>query len=257
MSIKTGHSSIDENNKICNGKAGDQNSREVCFSTWYNGNWTCVLRPKNKDLAEKSAKACEDGCNNNNIGYDQYQRNTLYQRAKEANFDLSKIKVPCECDCSSFMHVCAIAGGANLKYGSNGFTTRTMKNEFNKSGDYEILTDKKYLTSDKYLKRGDVLVREGSHTIMALENGSEIVKESNHSDEKILYRVQIGAYSVKSNADNFLKKVKKNVPDAFITIINGMYKIQVGAYSIKTNAEKQLEKMKKLGYSDAFITTNT
>lgn len=80
-------------------------------------------------------------------------------------------------------------------------------------------------------------------------------QDNNKEDIKILYCVQLGAYSVKSNANNFLKKVKKNVPDAFITKVNGMYKIQVGAYSIKENAEKQLQKMKKLGYTDAFIAT--
>ena len=263
MSIKIGHSSINELGKINGGISGNQNGCEVCFSKWYNGNWNYVLRPKTKELAEKSAKFVEDVCENKNVGYDQSGtgmtegRNSLYQQAKRVNFDGSKISVPCESDCSSFMHTAAIAGGANITYGSNGYTTRTMVKAFERSGDYKVLTDKKYLTSDKYLKRGDILVREGSHTIMALENGSEVLKENKKTDEKVLYRVQIGAYSIKFNADNFLKKVKKSVPDAFITTVNGMYKIQVGAYSVKTNAEKQLKKMKELGYTDAFITVNT
>lgn len=89
------------------------------------------------------------------------------------------------------------------------------------------------------------------------ERHGDIVEKVNDilsGKKKTLYRVQLGAYSVKKNAENFLKKVKKNVPDAFITNINGLYKIQVGAYSVKANAEKQVEKMKKLGYKDAFIT---
>lgn len=172
MAIKIGHASIDENGKIKNGNSGDQTNKEVCIRTWYSKGWQYVLRPKNSVLAEKSALACEAGCANNNIGYDQNQRNNLYKYAKAVNFDLAKIKTKCECDCSSFMQVCAIAGGANLSYGSNGYTTSTMVNAFVKSGDYEKLTDTKYLTSDKYLKRGDILVRAGSHTVMALENGS-------------------------------------------------------------------------------------
>ena len=171
MAVLIGHASIDENGKAAGGKAGDSTKKEVCTIGWYNGSWHTVLRPKNSTIAEKSAKACEAACANDNIGYDQYQRNTLYTQAKAANFDLSKIKTTCECDCSSLMHVCAIAGGAKLTYGSNGVTTSTMVHVFLASGDYERLTDSKYLTSDKYLKRGDVLVKTG-HTVMNLTNGS-------------------------------------------------------------------------------------
>ena len=172
MAVRIGHASIDENGKITGGVAGDQNEKEICTRNWYTKGWNVLLRPKSSDLAEKSAKACEAGCANSKIGYDQNQRNTLNTQAKAVGYDLSKITTGCECDCSAFMHVCAIAGGANLSYGSNGYTTRTMVAAFVKSGDYEKLTDSKYLTSDKYLRRGDILVKEGSHTVMVLENGS-------------------------------------------------------------------------------------
>lgn len=172
MDVKIGHASIDENKKIKGGASGDQTGGEVCTRTWYNKPWDFVLRPKSATLAEKSAKACEDACANKNIGYDQNQRNTLYSQARKAGFDLSKITVPCECDCSSLMHVCALAGGANITYGSNGAATINMKSRFTVNGEYEVLTDSKYLTSDKLLKRGDILVKEGSHTVMILEDGA-------------------------------------------------------------------------------------
>lgn len=171
MVIKIGHASCGENKKIKGGSAGDQTSKEVCTRSWYNGGWQFVLRPKTSTLAEKSAKACEKGCANANIGYDQNQRNTLHTQAKKVKYDLSKITTKCETDCSAFMTVCAITGGANIEYGSNGPTTSTMKSKFSASGDYSVLTDSKYLTSDKYLKRGDILVKAGSHTVMVLENG--------------------------------------------------------------------------------------
>ena len=69
-----------------------------------------------------------------------------------------------------------------MSYGSNGCTTRTMVSVFVKSGAYEKLTDSKYLTSDKYLKRGDILVEEGSHTVMVLENGSKVAQDVPNSD---------------------------------------------------------------------------
>ena len=172
MAVKIGHASLDEHGNITGGSTGDQTGKELCTRSWYNKGWNVLLRPKSSTLAEKSAKACEAGCANSKIGYDQSQRNTLNTRAKAVGYDLSKIATGCECDCSSFMHVCAIAGGANLSYGSNGYTTSTMAAALVASGDYEKLTDSKYLTSDKYLKRGDILVKEGSHTVMALENGS-------------------------------------------------------------------------------------
>lgn len=76
----------------------------------------------------------------------------------------------------------------------------------------------------------------------------------NKSD--VLYRVQVGAYSVRSNADNMLAKIKAKGFDAFITQVDGMYKVQVGAYSVKANADAQLKRIKDAGF-DAFITTKS
>lgn len=171
MAVKIGHSSKDENGRFSGGSAGDQTGKEVVIRSWYNKPWNVVLRPKSAAVAELSARACEAACANPNVGYDQGGRNTLYAKAKATEFDLSAVGA-CECDCSSLMHVCAIAGGANLTYGSNGYTTSTMVRAFVASGDYIKLTDSKYLTSDKYLQRGDILVKEGSHTAMVLGNGT-------------------------------------------------------------------------------------
>ena len=174
MSILIGHASIDENGKAAGGVAGDQTGKEVVSRNWYDKGWNVLLRPARVELAERSAKACEAACTNQNIGYDQGGRNTLYQKAKAASFDLSKIDAPCECDCSSLMHVCAIAGGADIPYTSNGCTTRTMVRAFTNSGEYIKLTDKAYLTSESKLQRGDILVKEGSHAVMVLRGAVEL-----------------------------------------------------------------------------------
>ena len=71
-----------------------------------------------------------------------------------------------------------------------------------------------------------------------------------------LYRVQVGAYSVKSNADSQLKKVKAAGFDTYMVKVSGLYKIQVGAYSKKSNAETMQRKLKEKGF-DAFITTKS
>lgn len=71
-----------------------------------------------------------------------------------------------------------------------------------------------------------------------------------------LYRVQVGAYSEKANADAMLEKIKKAGFDTYMVQVNGLYKVQVGAYAQKANADNMMAKLKTAGY-DAFITTNS
>jgi len=174
MAVKIGHASLGSNGKINGDIAGDQNKKEVTTRQWYSKPWSVMLRPISDEVAEKSAQACEKGCANDNIGYNQSTRNTAHTQAKKVGYDLSKISVPCETDCSAFMTLCAIAAGVTeLEYSGNAPTTSTMVDAFVKTGKYKKYTDSKYLTTDKYLKRGDILVKPGSHTVMSLENGSE------------------------------------------------------------------------------------
>lgn len=71
-----------------------------------------------------------------------------------------------------------------------------------------------------------------------------------------LYRVQVGEYSVKNNADVQLKKVKAAGFDTYMVKVGGLYKIQVGAYSKNENAEAMQKKLKAKGF-DSFITTQS
>lgn len=170
MAIKIGHSSIDERGKANGGVAGDQTEKEVCIRNWYDSSWHTVLRCKDEDKAEIMAQACEAACLNPNVGYDQYQRNTLRKAAEVANWDLSKVG-KCECDCSSFMAVCAECAAIDVPYTyENAPVTSTMVSAFKSTGEFEVLTEVKYLTTDKYLRRGDILVKSG-HTVMALQDG--------------------------------------------------------------------------------------
>lgn len=181
MSVFIGHASIDERGKAYGGQAGDQTGREVYIRNWYNGNWNVLLRPKSEMVAEKSAQFCEAVCRGNQVGYDQYQRNTLRDVARKAGWDGEKIATPCETDCSAFMTVCAEAAGVNVSgcytpLGNGQFNapvTQNMRSKFTATGAYTVLTDRKYLTSDAYLRRGDILVRESGHTAMVLSNGEK------------------------------------------------------------------------------------
>ena len=166
--VLLGHASIDERGRAAGGAAGDQTGKELCTRPWYDKGWDLLLRPATAELAERSAAACEAACANPHIGYDQKRRNTLYEKSKKVEFDLAAIGENCACDCSSLMHVCAIAGGADIPYEGNGCTTRTMADAFPGSGDYIRLTGAAYLKTDGKLLRGDILVKKGSHTAMVL-----------------------------------------------------------------------------------------
>ena len=90
----------------------------------------------------------------------------------------------------------------------------------------------------------------------AMGTDSATVDTTPTQAEKVIYRVQTGAFSNKNNADAQLQKVKAAGFDTYLVKVGGLYKIQTGAYSVKANAEKQLAAVKKAGF-DAFITTNT
>ena len=173
MAIRIGHASIDENGKIAGGAAGDQNGKEVCTRNWYKGNWEFLARARDRAIADQIANACEAGCANPNIGYDQNQRNTLNTQAKKVNYELSEIITPCETDCSAFVSVCVLAAGVKLSYSGNLPTTRTLKSALTQTGDFDILSDSKYLTGTEYLQPGDILCKAGSHTVIVLDRGSK------------------------------------------------------------------------------------
>ena len=71
-----------------------------------------------------------------------------------------------------------------------------------------------------------------------------------------LYRVQVGAYKNKANAEAQLNRVKAAGFDTYMVQVDGMYKIQVGAYRQKANADGMMAKLKSASF-DAFVTTKS
>ena len=73
-----------------------------------------------------------------------------------------------------------------------------------------------------------------------------------------LYKVQIGAYEQKQNADKMLVQAKsKGFKDAFIVLEGKLYKVQIGAYKEKANADAQLAKAKALKFQTYLVTPTT
>ena len=62
---------------------------------------------------------------------------------------------------------------------------------------------------------------------------------------KTTYKVQIGAYRQKANAQKMADKLKKvGIPTAIVTV-GDLMKVQCGAFTVKANAEKRLSEVKK------------
>ena len=173
MAVKVGSARIDENGRAHGGQAGDQTGKEVSTQNGYlsSKGWR-VFRAKNPSVAEKIAQCMERACRNSKIGYDQYQRNTLYKAAEPFGFDVSKVTTPVETDCSALVRVCcAYAGITGLP---EGFRTGNMPSNLNKTGAFTELTGDKYQAQSAYLGRGDILVtKTNGHTVVVISNGSK------------------------------------------------------------------------------------
>ena len=177
--VIVGSARISENNNAGwdgKAKAGDQTGREVSTQEWYKHSkgWV-VLRPKDKAVAEMLAYDMEAACSNQNIGYDQSERLTLYNAAKKVGFDCAKVTAKVETDCSALVRVCLAYAGITV----GNIRTTGEAEAVMKTGQFEKLTEAKYTESPDYLKRGDILVtaKVPGHTVIVLSNGDKAVKK--------------------------------------------------------------------------------
>lgn len=169
--VYIGHAVGDEHGNASGGEAGNQNGKELRTQPWYlNQKGWIVLRPKDSDAAKKIADDMRIACKNSNIGYDQKQRNTLYDAASKVDFDCSKVTTPCECDCSSLVRVCLAYAGIKVR----DFNTASEVKRLIATGKFTELTDAKYTEQSDYLMEGDILVTKvKGHTCVVLNDGDK------------------------------------------------------------------------------------
>lgn len=170
MSVILGSARIDENGHARGGRAGDQTGKEVSTQKYYvhTKGWR-VFRARNPEQAELIAQDMQYACNNKCIGYDQSQRDTLYNVSKPLAFNCGNVTTKCETDCSALVRVCCAYAGINLP----NFRTSNEASVLLKSGAFVELKGEKYTKSQKYLRRGDILVtRTQGHTVVVLSNGA-------------------------------------------------------------------------------------
>ena len=73
------------------------------------------------------------------------------------------------------------------------------------------------------------------------------------TENEALYRVQVGAYRNKDNADRMLNSLLMDGFPAFIIYVDGYYKVQVGAYRILLNAIKMEQRLRRFRYSTYIV----
>lgn len=174
--VYIGNAVGDEHGQASGGEAGNQNGKELRTQPWYlNKKGWIVLRPKDSAVASKLAYDMKAACNNTHIGYDQKQRNTLFDAASKVDYDCSKVTTACECDCSSLVRVCLWYAGIKVK----NFNTASEADVLMKTGKFEKLTGAKYTEQSAYLKTGDILITAmKGHTAIVLNDGDKAEKKT-------------------------------------------------------------------------------
>lgn len=175
--------SIDENGKIAGGEAGNQNGKELNTRTTYSNSanpWWSIVAIAAAVLA-KVNQQLKAAVANPYIGYDQSQRNTIIIQARKVGWDLGKIKIACECDCTSLQaaaEICAVyqvlgtAAGDEVfaaLYGEGNLpATSTFRSKISKLGKYfRVSNTAEYIVGASLIRNGhavgvvDALVTAG------------------------------------------------------------------------------------------------
>lgn len=156
--------SIGENGKATGGKKGDQTGKEVKVAPYYDFGQTWVIRFKNRSRGKKAAKAAKLLAKNENIGYNQSDRVSLYTECMRIDWEIKRIGEirKCNCDCS-LLAVCAV----NFAYGKakliSSYTTHSLPN-ICKLFDSNFKRADKVISTKKF-KKGDLIGKTG-HVII-------------------------------------------------------------------------------------------
>lgn len=159
-----------------NTSPGDQNGgKEVSTENWYlhSKGWV-VLRAKNPEARERIAVAMERACANDDIGYDQSTRLTLFSNVQPFGFDPAKTTKKVNTDCSALVRVCVHYAGIEV----DNFITSNEVSKLMATGAFEKFTDDAHCKSSDHLLRGDILdTRTKGHTVVVLSNGAKSSEE--------------------------------------------------------------------------------
>ena len=181
MATYLSHAKLNENGTTTGGQRGDQlrgasiilpggassGPLEVATELWYNSpdnQWTVMLRHPNSNFANALGDFSAAIAANENVGYGQDYRNSLLQELIAHNWDLSQV-APCGCDCSSMVRVCCIYAGSD----PGDIYTNSEEAALSAIG-FQSYRDSQYISTGDYLKKGDILLKNGHTAIVSSGN---------------------------------------------------------------------------------------
>lgn len=218
-----------------------------------------VVYPIKKDqtIPEKAVEWAIKTANDNSHGYDNRKDH------RGGNPDYA---------CSSFVNEAYRQAGVELPESASVYTAK-MKSIYTSAG-FEDVTEKVILKTGNGLKTGDVVLTPGKHVEIYVGNGKLAGARGNASSGKAengkpgdqtgneisvsayynfpwtvvlrysdktatkQYRVQVGAFSNKKNANTMISKLKNKGFDAILKQENGNYIVQAGVFTDKAKAQK-------------------
>lgn len=80
-------------------------------------------------------------------------------------------------------------------------------------------------------------------------NDATIISKPSASESTGLYKVQVGAFSEKKNAEDIVKKLKAKGFDGYAYQSGKLYKVQAGAFQDEGNAEALASKLASAGFN--------
>lgn len=127
----------------------------------------------------------------------------------------------------------------NRDDGYNRDDRYNQDNRYNRDDNYNM--DDNYNTNNNYNMDGNYN-----------RNDNYMPRDNDMSDDK-LYRVQVGAYRNKENADRLLNSLLIEGFPAFMIQEDGYYKVQVGAFRVLTNAIKMELRLRHFRYNTYIV----
>ena len=91
----------DEHGRAMGGEAGDQTRREYRVKEWTDFGQDKIARHPDPEIGNLIARLAVQAADNDNIGYDQSERLTMWQQLQKVGYWPKDITRPCEADCSS------------------------------------------------------------------------------------------------------------------------------------------------------------
>ena len=161
--LKLSYASISENGTV-NGLLGDQTGQEVKTRPYYDFGQELYTRFVSKSRRKKVVYIAKKLTSNNNIGYSQPNRKTLFDECNRIGWDASRIYDirKCNYDCSMFV-ICVI----NLAYGkiklphyltTSSFTANSIHKLMPKATYTQKKLNTKHRLGDIVYKRGHVAI---------------------------------------------------------------------------------------------------